>query len=69
MHPSNLETLFWLVEVFFLVELFVLHFALLIVLIAWLAKHVLHELNGLRAEIWRWRAGTSANTATQGPAP
>jgi hypothetical protein len=52
----TLELLLRIVEIFFLAELCALHLALLIVFIAWLAKHVIHELNGLRAEIRKWRA-------------
>lgn len=67
MHSSNLESLFQIVEVSFLVELIVLHLALLIVFIAWLAKHVIHELTGLRAEIPRWRSEVPTITATEDP--
>lgn len=58
MNSPNIEILLHIVEIFFLAELFALHLALLIVFIAWLAKHVIHELSGLRIEIRNWRGQT-----------
>jgi hypothetical protein len=63
----TLELLLRIVEIFFLAELCALHLALLIVFIAWLAKHVVHELIGLRAEIRKWRADSPSPSATDAP--
>ena len=52
MHSPNLENLFRVVEVFFFVELFALHLALLVVFTMWLSRHVIHELSALRSA-WR----------------
>ena len=62
LHSLTLELLLKIVELFFLAELCALHLALLVVFTAWLAKHVIHELNGLRTEIRKWRMdGLSAS--------
>jgi hypothetical protein len=69
LQSPNFELLSKIVEVFFLAELLLLHLALIIVFVAWLAKHVLHELSGLRAEIRRWREESTRRNPIEGPAP
>ena len=61
MHAANLETLVLIVEVFFILELIALHLALLMVFVMWLVKHVIHELDGLRDEIRKWRSNVPSN--------
>ncbi|HXB72194.1 MAG TPA: sialidase family protein [Candidatus Acidoferrales bacterium] len=56
LHSLNVETLRFVVEVFFLIELFALHLALLIVFLVWLARHVVHEFIGLRAAMKEWHS-------------
>ena len=64
MHSPTPELLLKIVEIFFLAELIALHLALLAVFMAWLAKHVIHELAGLRAEVRKWRLDSSSTSPT-----